>query len=442
MSTRYNDVLLKGNMMLKFSFVFLLLFADAFAGDFGLSEQANLLFFGAFAMIIVYNFGYTLVLKSATYASYLMFHASLFIIMLFYTGTIERSWFDFNLYSIPIGVFFLSVAMLLAFSRDYLDLKLLSPKIENFVNKLIILNLGLLFLSAYSISNTVLEISSIILLVFEAVGLLVFSAYLAFGKGSTYARFYCLSFSFLFIVFVISGLGYFGIADIGENAPYLFEFAILFEAVGLSFALAYKQNESEVNLRQNELLFQELSHRIQNSLQQIISILTLQINDTQDVNVKAHLQESINRISSISLIHKTLQGSLNLGKVNMHTYLNALIEGYKGLHSDVKFTYECSKEIELSIDKVTPLALIINELITNSIKHAFKERDNAHIHIELNENRLIHFNYEDNGSGFQEEMVTNSIGSKLINILSKSQLKGQVLIDSDKRYFFSLKFSQ
>lgn len=428
--------------MLKSLFVFFLLFADSYAGGFTLSEPTDLLFFGAFAMIIVYNFGYMLTLKSATYASYFMFHVSLFIVMLFYMEAIEKPWFELHIHSIPVGIFFLSVAMLLAFSRDFLDLKLLYPRVENFMNKLIVLNLGLVFLSTYSISNHFLEIASVSLVFIEAVGLLLFSAYLGIKENSIYARFYSISFSALFIVLSISGLAYFDVVDMGESTSYLLEIAILLEASGLSFALAYKQKELEVNLRQNELLFQELSHRIQNNLQQIISILTLQISDTQDTNVKAHLEDAINRIGSISLIHKTLQSSLNLGKVNICTYLKALTDGYKGLNTDVKFTYECDKELELTIDKLTPLALIINELITNSIKHAFKDQENAQINMQLNENKLIHFSYEDNGPGFQEGSVKNSIGSKLIHILSHAQLKGKVSIDSNQRYFFSLEFSQ
>jgi len=426
--------------MLKLALVFLLASVNSYAGEFGIDEQLHLLFFGAFAMIIVYNLGYLLVLKSTTYASYLMFHAGVFIVMLFFTGTLQESWFELNLYGVPVGIFFLTTAMFLGFSKDFLDLNTFSPKIEVLIHKLIIVNVVLVFLSAFSITHAFLEAIAISIIVFETLGLVILSGYLSLYKKSIYARNYFFSFAFLLMTLGVVSLSYFNVIHLNQSIPYLFEIAILIEAGGLSFALANKQKEADMKLRQNELLFKELSHRIQNNLQQIISILTMQMSDTQDMNVKKHFEDTINKIGSIALIHKTLQSSSNLGNVNMYTYLNALIKGYQDLNTEVTFNFECHKGIELTIDKLTPLALILNELITNSIKHAFKETGSPAIHIKLEKNEAYLFTYEDNGSGFEEASITRSIGTKLIILLSKSQLKGTLEVDSDKRYFFSLEF--
>jgi len=385
--------------MLKIVLSLLLASVYVDAGAFEFNEQINLLFFGAFAMIIVYNLGYFTITKSATYASYFSFHVTLFIIMLFYTGMLEDSWFELNIYGVPVGIFFLSVAMFLGFSRDFLDLKNLYPKVENYLNKLIILNFGLLALSAFAVSNIFLETFCISLVILEALGLLIFSAYLGYKKKDVYARFYFLSLSPLFMTLIFVFLSYFDIICLSENRPYLFEIAILLEASGFSFALAYQSKETALNLEKNELLFKELSHRVQNNLQQIISILTLQMQNSKNPETKENLEDTINRINAISLIHKTLQNSSNLGKVNMYAYLKTLIDGYKGVNPDIAFSFECSKNLELIVSKLTPLAIILNELITNSVKHAFKEVENAKIDIKLQKNKHLNFIYKDNGSG-------------------------------------------
>jgi len=428
--------------MLKISLSLLLAFVHLHAGGFESTPQTNLLFFGAFAMILVYNLGYYIMTKSATYGTYLLFHITLFIIMLFYTGAIEQPWFDVNVYDVPVGMFFLCVAMLLVFTRDYLELKTFYPKAENYVNKIVILNLGLLVLTAFTIAMDFIEIFTISLVLLEATGLLIFSGFLTFKKKNIYARFYFFSFAILFVTLIFISLAYFHIIEIGQNAVYWFELAILFEAGGFSLAIAYKHQETVVNLRQNEMLFKELSHRVQNNLQQVISILSLQMNNSENIEVSKHLEDAISRISSISLIHKTLQNASNPGKINMHTYLTSLIKGYQRLNPNIAFSIECADNIELTIKKLTHLALILNELITNSVKHAFEGIDSPQINIKLEEDALIRFTYKDNGVGFTEGTITDSLGTKLIDVLSNAKLKAKPHVDSKEHYSFSLEFAR
>jgi len=427
--------------MFKLILIFILLLENLYAGNSVLDQNVNLLFFGAFFMIIAYNINHLIITKSATYASYTMFHISLFIVMLFSSGMIGENWFELNIYDIPIGILFLSSAMLVAFNRDYLEIKSFNSKIYKSMNGIIVINLGLVFISAYAVWNQALELFSIGLLLMEAFGLLFLSTYLSIYQKDIYTRFYLMSFSFLYIALVLVLISYFGFNIINYNMQYLIQLAILIEAVGLSLAIAYKQKEIEINLKQNKLLFKELSHRVQNNLQQIISILTLQINTTKDTYVQKQLEETINRINAISLIHKNLQSSLHVGKIEMYTYLETLVRGYQKINPNIVFVLKCTKGIELTIDKVTPLALILNELITNSIKHAFTDVQKPEITIILKEDNIISFIYEDNGQGFKKESVKTSIGTNLINILSKTQLKGKVNIDSNKHYLFSLEFS-
>ena len=158
----------------------------------------------------------------------------------------------------------------------------------------------------------------------------------------------------------------------------------------------------------------------------------------EEFALKGFLQDTINRIRTISLIHEKLQHSKLVGEVNMQIYLEALLDTYKALHKEIDFTLRCGEDIYLSIDKLTPLSLIINELITNSIKHAFFNTQHPSIYIKLHKNNGYTFAYEDNGEGYKE--IKESLGSLLIKNLSTSQLKGKYHINSKEKYMFSLNF--
>ncbi|MDQ7062535.1 MAG: sensor histidine kinase [Sulfurimonas sp.] len=218
----------------------------------------------------------------------------------------------------------------------------------------------------------------------------------------------------------------------------MIEFTLLFEASVFSFALSYKHKVTVLSLKQNELLFKELSHRVQNNLQSIISILSLQKNRVKEIEVKEYLQETISRIRAISLMHETLQNSKQVGEVNMQEYLSALIKPYRDLNKEISFSFSCDDNLLLGIEKLTPLALIINELITNSVKHAFSNTEHPSVTLKLYSSDGYEFIYEDSGEGYGEPK--ESLGSLLIQNLSNSQLKGKYHIDSKEKYIFSLKF--
>jgi two-component sensor histidine kinase len=166
----------------------------------------------------------------------------------------------------------------------------------------------------------------------------------------------------------------------------------------------------------------------------------MQVASSENQEIKEHLEKSIKRIGSISLIHKTLQGSVHPGNTNLHKYFSSLIKSYKDLNESVVFELVCKENIELDIEKLTSLALIVNELITNSLKYAFDGIEHPKIVIKLEKKERFYLTYEDNGTGFNKKMVTQSIGTKLIEILSKTQLKGELDIITKNCYFFSLKF--
>ena len=189
--------------------------------------------------------------------------------------------------------------------------------------------------------------------------------------------------------------------------------------------LSYINEEKTVMLK-------EIHHRVKNNLQVITSLLRLQANEIDDAKTKNHLADSVNRVSAMAMIHEKMYQSENLTKIDLKVYLNSLIQDLITSYAD-KIT-SIKVNINSDLDRlepksVVPLALIFNELVSNSIKHAFKEKPSAEIIIEAK--KLIDSNiqiiYRDNGT-WSSPQKESSFGLEMIETFTE-QLEGQV-----KRY--------
>lgn len=207
---------------------------------------------------------------------------------------------------------------------------------------------------------------------------------------------------------------------------------------------------NEVSLRERNTLLKEIHHRVKNNLQVITSLLSLQSSFIQDQKTKSLFKQSQYRINSMAIIHEMLYQSNDLRRINYDDYLrqlvSALIISMKG--SESRITMEVSaKDILLNIDTSIPLGLLINEIVTNSLKYAFKEGEPGVISIEIQ--KLTYPNFVlligDNGEGYTKpQKVTNRkpLGLKLIEKLAK-QLKGGVERDfSLKGTHYVIKFQE
>ncbi len=405
------------------------------------TDPLNLLFFGAFGMIVVYNFSHYLFNRDKSYADYALFHLLVFIIMLFYTGTLDETMLEFSMHGVPVGFFLMAVMALLSFSKNFLGLSVLHPSAEKYYRYTQFGLMGFFALTILPVGGTPLIGAAIIYIVAVLAVLLGVALYLALVKKEVAAQFYLSAFTMLLISVTAGLLGYFNLFSSQEDLHALIETGLLIEAGIFSFALSYRYNQMTLTLRQNELLFKELSHRVQNNLQSIISILTLQKNRLEEAEAKNYLQETIERIGAIALIHKRLQKSNLPGEVEMQSYLEALVLAYKTLHGEVTFKLECDETLHLNIAELTPLALILNELITNSLKHAFMETPSPRITIALKADDSGYLlQYEDNGSGYLS--TKRSLGTLLIENLSTRQLKGHYSVDVDNGYRYKLRFAQ
>lgn len=187
------------------------------------------------------------------------------------------------------------------------------------------------------------------------------------------------------------------------------------------------------SLREKELLLKEIHHRVKNNLQIIASMLSLQASQSTDAGELGALKESQDRIRSLALIHEKLYRSDDLARVAIRGYVEDLATylttSYRRQGDGTEFSLNID-DVFLGIDTAIPLALIINELVANSIKHAFPDRSGGQIWVELHglERSRWRLIVADDGVGFPPDVDfrhTESLGLQIVCILV-TQLDGQI----------------
>ena len=180
------------------------------------------------------------------------------------------------------------------------------------------------------------------------------------------------------------------------------------------------------SLEERETLLREIHHRVKNNLQVISSLLFLQAETVKDESAVAALQEGRNRVKSMSLIHQNLYQEENLIGVDTSNYFEKLIGGLFSSYNVDSNLIGVNLEVEsmiIDIDTLVPMALIVNELMSNSLKHAFQSGEKGEIHFSFKKDgETIHLRQSDNGCGFEGDFDTlksESFGFQLIEILSQ-----------------------
>lgn len=194
---------------------------------------------------------------------------------------------------------------------------------------------------------------------------------------------------------------------------------------------------------ERKVLLQEIHHRVKNNLQIVVSLLKLQGVSNDENNEQFDVYHSIDRIQAIALIHEKIYQSENLNHTNVTEYITSLTQTLVENYSVVKFIdFELKIEsLEMDIEHLVPLGIILNELITNSIKHAFVGMDKGQIKISLSKgNDLVKLKYRDNGKWIASAK-TVSFGESLIEIFTE-QLGGicDLSIVNGTEYSFSFPY--
>ncbi|MEZ4930855.1 MAG: sensor histidine kinase [Saprospiraceae bacterium] len=184
--------------------------------------------------------------------------------------------------------------------------------------------------------------------------------------------------------------------------------------------------------QENELLLKEIHHRVKNNLQTISSLLSLQSESITDKSALDAVQESKNRVASMALIHQKLYQGENLAAIEMRDYFETIGKAIKDSFGEKAENVSLEvnmPEIELDVDTAIPIGLITNELITNSLKHAFPDRHDGKISITLNQekNGLFTLQIADNGhsENGSETKKEKGFGTLLVQLLT-AQLGGKL----------------
>ena len=180
---------------------------------------------------------------------------------------------------------------------------------------------------------------------------------------------------------------------------------------------------------ENELLLKELHHRVKNNLQVIYSLINLQKRRMEEPELNQSLSMVQNRIKTMSLVHQNLHEHDNLKDVNLNAYIKTIADylGTLYLTDEKKFDVivEVDESIELVMDKSITIGLLVNEIMSNSLKYAFKSRSTGQINIHIQKHQNgYQMKISDNGIGFNEEEIKKkSLGMYLIENLVK-QMQG------------------
>ena len=213
---------------------------------------------------------------------------------------------------------------------------------------------------------------------------------------------------------------------------------------------ARKQVEEQLktSLHEKEILLKEIHHRVKNNMQVISSLLNLQSGYISNAQALEIFQDSQNRVRSMALIHEKLYRSKNLAEIDLGEYINDLaihlFRSYKAESKGIALKVR-AEDVYLGIDAAVPCGLIINELISNALKHAFPLGHQGEILVELqkDQQQQISLCISDNGIGFPAGLDfrnTGSLGLQLVNTLVR-QLDGTIELQNGSGTTFKINFA-
>ena len=192
-----------------------------------------------------------------------------------------------------------------------------------------------------------------------------------------------------------------------------------------------QNNTISQSLAVKELLLKEIHHRVKNNLQIVMNLLKIQARESTLTSIDEFVKKGQARILTMSLIHENLYATDHLDTIDLQKYIADLVANLKSLinwgHEEIDINIKV-ETIYFDIQNAVPLGLIINELLTNSFKHAFNKVEKGEINISLKqkENKAFELSYSDSGPGFElKQTDRKTLGLELIHQLTR-QLNGTV----------------
>jgi len=419
------------------------------------------IFFAVIVTLLLYNFMLLIFTKDKAYLYYVLYLSGVVFFQSIYLGVAQLYFFsnEVSIFLTKATTFYISLLVfpIILFTRQFL-------KTEQFKKIDAILKFYLYLmplLVIISFDNFLVTLDIIVL--FVPLGLvMVFTGFYALYKGIKEALFYVIGWSFLILSLVLSVLRSLGVFDITSYFLYVNEVAFMLESLLFSIALAHRINilskekaladKKLIALQQHEqkqlnilveektedlhsafeeknILYKELNHRVKNNLQMILSLINLQISKTPSNETKNELSITRNRVRSISYLYERLYMQENATLVDTKEYFENIAQSIAVTSSKkIRVLYDIHYTLDANI--IMYCGLILNELLTNVYKYAYKEEGKVIVSLFEKESTIF-FNVEDFGAGFIQH-PTNSLGLIIVDSLVHKQLSGAMYINSQE----------
>lgn len=222
---------------------------------------------------------------------------------------------------------------------------------------------------------------------------------------------------------------------------------VVFSMVDIN-SLKVAEEKFKTSLEEKEILLRELHHRVKNNMQIISSLLSLQIPHIKDESDLKIFESSQNRVKTMSLIHEELYSSQDFSHIKLSEYIQNLTKELLTSHIEdpgrVKLTVNV-EDVSMELETAIPLGLLINEIVANSVNHAFPNDRKGEIIVDLQrDGDAFILKTSDNGVGIPQDIdfkKADTLGFQLINSLV-NQLDGQMKMDTNNGTTFTLKFKE
>jgi PAS domain S-box-containing protein len=216
----------------------------------------------------------------------------------------------------------------------------------------------------------------------------------------------------------------------------------------IAMAINRKRAEGKIraSLKEKDVLLKEIHHRVKNNMQIISSLIRLQSREVEDEKTRRIFDISQNRIKSIALVHETLYQSGDLSQIDFSRYIRRLTTHLLSIYCPRETALKLhldTEEVLLDINRAIPCGLIINELVSNALKHAFPPDSPGEICVRLSEIKgVVTLIVKDCGKGFPKDVdfkTTDSLGLQIVNDLVK-QLEGDIRLEQEEGTAFVITF--
>ncbi len=442
-----------------------------------IEQFINILLIGMVAALMIYSFLVSFYTNDRSYRYYSFYLFFLVFQQLTYLG-LTQIYFPSYFIAIDIAIPVLKVNILLItsalFAMHFLKTqnKPILQKIYKFFIGIAIFEIIILALPGMYNLDIVI-ITGTLFIVFNLI-----AGIHTYLNGYKQARLFIAGFLIVFASYILMILDALGFTSIMNEARNILMFGTAFEALILSLAFAdrytilqkekvlvdariLKETKNRTSIIENEvskktkelnhaldtqeMLIKEIHHRVKNNLQIILSMLRLENDDRKDKETKEKMTNLEHRINAIAKTYSMLISTDDLEKIDMKVYIESLLldisksYDFRQHHIDTKTNIEAMIPLKQSVY----IGLIINELVTNTYKHAFSHK-RGEISVTFKKEREKE-NYilivKDDGKGFVIDKNSRSLGSKLIKILVYDQLEGSMEISTNKHTKYTIRFN-